>query len=370
MKKIVLIGVVALTATGALARGRVADDPKKVLERYRDSVLSEIRTEAYRQATAEMEEKFGIVYVGWSDRAGETKWTNNCGKSLLLWAGRSGTYYKYDKNGRLAMTGERNDFEEWRWRDAQQKEIQEALWQDQSVIGAVVSNIFAREEARAREFQDSTQNCQSRMGSLEELIPLEEALSLAKDGKGKGYFQLALRYASEQELPSEPRTAYKMLRKAVDANYANAILVEGILDEANLTMLSEKPRWKDDGSSLRKALREYCGNGVRFNVGRSGQTADALTNEVSFARVMRKYEKAKELGALTATNQIDALNKRLADFNKAFKRWVNDRDVHSVIRAKEAGEMPIKVPINDLRMKLQEEARTKSSVSTEKEAVK
>ncbi len=324
MKKIVLIGVVALAVANAMAWGRDADDPKKILERYRESVRSEIRAEAYRQATDETEKKFGIVYVNWSNGVGETKWTNNCERPILLQT--YGTLCKYGKGGRLIKAGYVEDFEEWRWREARQREIQEALWQDQSVTRTVVSNIFARENARKA--RDSAQESQSRVGSLEKLIPFEEAMELAKDGKGKGYFQLALRYANGEELPCEPRTAYKMLRKAADVNYANAVLVEGLCDEVNLRAevggdycygrrRGRSVSFKDDGSSVREALREYCGHNVRFDTGRHSQMTDSLTNEVAFAYVMAKYEKAKTLGALTATNQIAALNKRLADFNKA-----------------------------------------------------
>ena len=370
MKKIVLIGVVALTAASAMAQGRSEDDiPKEVAERipekYRLSVQREIQSKARRQMKEEMERKFEIVWD-------VTGWTNTCGKSLLLWAGRSGTYYKYDKNGRLVMTGERNDFEEWRWRDTRQKEIQEALWKDQAVVDAAVSNAVAREIARKP--QNSAQNKQPRIGPLEELIPLEEAMALAKEGKGKGYFQLALRYASGQELPLEPRTAYKMLRKAVDADYANAVLVEGLVIEEDLKTALDEPgrktipntaNRKNDDSPIRKILCEYCGNDASFDTGKRSPMEDSLANQVASARergeyekakelavscVMGKYEKAKALGALTATNQIAALNKRIADYTKKEAaeekarelrkaKWamqsVNNRKVHAVVWAKE-----------------------------------
>ena len=147
----------------------------------------------------------------------------------------------------------------------------------------------------------------AHLGLLEELIPLEEAMGLAKDGKGKGYFQLALRYAGGNELPRDSKLAYKMLCKARDADYANAVLVEGLCDEADL----QTPSGYSGRASVGSAMREYCG--VKFVNGR--RDSDSLTNEVAFARVMGKYEKAKSLGALTATNQIAALNKRLAGFN-------------------------------------------------------
>ena len=344
MKKLFLMGVFALTTASALAQGRFEDEiPKgvaeKIPERRRRTVLLEMRDKARGLATAEACEKFGIVMTG-------TGWTNSCEKSLLIEAKWSNLACKYDCDGNLIQVGDKSTFEEWRWREARQKEIQKALWKDQSVIDAVVSNVVAKDEAAALARKEKAkkrskpsngkdvlaekeQACQPRLERLEELIPLDDALALVKDGKSKGYFQLALQYASGEEL-CNPWTAYAMLLKAADANYANAILVEGLCEEENLKaevlgqvldLSSGRSRsfvvFKDDGSSAHKALNAYCGHSVRFNTGRRSQEAGSLTNEVAFARVMAKYEKAKELGAWTATNQIDALNKRLADFNKA-----------------------------------------------------
>ena len=66
---------------------------------------------------------------------------------------------------------------------------------------------------------------------LEPQISVEEAMILAKEGKGRGFYQLAIRYAQGNELPKDGKVAYKMLCKACDVNYPNAILVEGICDE-------------------------------------------------------------------------------------------------------------------------------------------
>ena len=139
---------------------------------------------------------------------------------------------------------------------------------------------------------------------LEPLIPIDEAMNLVKEGKGKGFYQIAIRYASGNELPEDKNAAYKMLCKACDLNYANAILVEGMLDEGNLR--------ESDTYSTAPSTYMYCG--AAFSGGRREYAW--LTNEVAFARVMKKYEKARDLGALAATNQIAALNKRLADFKR------------------------------------------------------
>ena len=146
---------------------------------------------------------------------------------------------------------------------------------------------------------------------LEPLLPLDEALKLAKACKGKGYYQLAVRYAQGNELPEDRSVAYKLLCKACDVNYANAVLVEGLCDEADL--------WECvPGSKIRRPaetsdwMHGYCG--TVFYSGR--HDCDILTNEVAFARIISKYTKAKELGLLEATNHIARLNNRLANFNK------------------------------------------------------
>ena len=324
MKRISLVvGVAALAAVNATAQllsspGRRAQDdiPKEVAEKIpeacRDYVAAEIRDRASKQATAEAEKKFNVLFD-------PSAWTNNCGKSVLIlfmdFMTGTESSSMHDKDGRLVQVGAREDFEEWRWRDARQKGVIEELWRNQSVVDAALSNAVAKVAQekkmpglRRRSPPNISRSENTRVKLLEELIPLEEAMSLAKDGNGKGYFQLALRYAGGNELPRDSKLAYKMLCKARDADYANAVLVEGLCDEANL-QTSQTTREYRRRASVDSAMRRYCG--VAFANVR--HDSDLLTNEVAYARVMGKYEKAKALGVLTATNQIAALNKRLED---------------------------------------------------------
>lgn len=148
----------------------------------------------------------------------------------------------------------------------------------------------------------------SKAKLLEPLIPIEEAFELVKAGNGKGYYQIAMRYAQGAELPMDGYAAYKMLCKACDVGYANAILVEGLCDEAKLE--ANKRNLLAGSNPSENIIRAYCG-GIVYN-GRKDY--DMITNTLAFSRVMQKYEKARDLGALVATNQIAALNKRLADF--------------------------------------------------------
>ena len=282
----------------------------KIPEEHREAVGSEIRKMAYTEATREAGEKFGLLIV-------PDDWTNVCGKGVLL--GSYMEYYKYAPDGRLVQYGNRTNFEELVWCDRRRDELVVQFWNDRAVVDAALSNAVASTE---RAVVNGTRlggrpsfplfnrprhlTAQPQLGLLEELVPLEEAMALAKAGKGKGFYQLALRYARGEELPQDDAAASRMLCKARDADYAHAVLVEGLCDEKRL----------HDGRGYSgfapRVLHSYCG--ADFTDGRDWGDHDSLTNAVAVARVMGKYEKAKRLGTLVATNQIAALNKRLSDF--------------------------------------------------------
>lgn len=282
----------------------------KIPEEHRKAVESDIREMAHTEATREAGEKFGLLIV-------PKDWTNTCGKGVLL--GSYMEYYKYAPDGRLVQYGNRTNFEELVWCDRRRDELVVQFWNDRAVVDAALSNAVASTErdrgARpgiVRRPSPSSfrgllgRRPQQGQGLLEELVPLEEAMALAKAGKGKGFYQLALRYARGEELPQDDAAAYRMLCKARDADYAHAVLVEGLCDEKRL----------HDGRGYSgfapRVLHSYCG--ADFTDGRDWGDHDSLTNAVVVARVMGKYEKAKRLGTLVATNQIAALNKRLSDF--------------------------------------------------------
>lgn len=283
----------------------------KVPEEHREAVGSEIRKMAYTEATREAGEKFGLLIV-------PDDWTNVCGKGVLL--GSYMEYYKYAPDGRLVQYGSRTNFEELVWCDRRRDELVVQFWNDRAIVDAALSNAVAsakrdrgaRPGIVRRPSPSSFRGLLGRrpqqgQGLLEELVPLEEAMALAKAGKGKGFYQLALRYARGEGLPQDDVAAYRMLCKARDADYAHAVLVEGLCDEK---LLCTDRGYS--GFSQKRVLRSYCG--ADFTDGRAWDDRDFLTNAVAVARVMGKYEKAKRLGALVATNQIAALNKRLSDF--------------------------------------------------------
>lgn len=288
----------------------------KIPEEHREAVGSEIRKMAYTEATREAGEKFGLLIV-------PDDWTNVCGKGVLL--GSYMEYYKYAPDGRLVQYGNRTNFEELVWCDRRRDELVVQFWNDRAIVDAALSNAVASAEKTAENRARGARpgivrrpssssfgrllnaRPQQGQGLLEELVPLEEAMALAKAGKGKGFYQLALRYARGEGLPQDDVAAYRMLCKARDADYAHAVLVEGLCDEK---LLCTDRGYS--GFSQKRVLRSYCG--ADFTDGRAWDDRDFLTNAVAVARVMGKYEKAKRLGALVATNQIAALNKRLSDF--------------------------------------------------------
>lgn len=291
----------------------------KVPEEHRKAVESEIRKMAYTEATREAGEKFDLLIV-------PDDWTNTCGKAVLLRSGVSRVgvfnYYKYAPDGRLVQFGSKTNFEELAWCDRHRDELVVQFWNDRAIVDAALSNAVAAAANRARGGRPGivrrpssssfgrllNARPQQGQGLLEELVPLEEAMALAKAGKGKGFYQLALRYARGEELPQDDAAAYRMLCKARDADYAHAVLVEGLCDERCLKHPDRLYAPVAEGE-----LRTYCG--AVFRDGRCFlHDRDFLTNAVAVARVMGKYEKAKRLGALVATNQIAALNKRLSDF--------------------------------------------------------
>lgn len=287
----------------------------KVPEEHREAVGSEIRKMAYTEATREAGEKFGLLIV-------PDDWTNACGKAVLLRSGVSRVgvfnYYKYASDGRLVQFGSKTNFEELAWCDRRRDELVVQFWNDRAIVDAALSNAVASAKraapngTRLGERPSTFRRLlgvrpQQGQGLLEELVPLEEAMALAKAGKGKGFYQLALRYARGEGLPQDDAAAYRMLCKARDADYAHAVLVEGLCDEK---LLCTDRGYS--GFSQKRVLHSYCG--TDFTDGRAWDDRDFLTNAVAVARVMGKYEKAKRLGALVATNQIAALNKRLSDF--------------------------------------------------------
>lgn len=160
---------------------------EKVPEEHRASVTSAIAKKAYDAATAEVSEKFGVIVPPgrWKSSWG---WANDCGRGVIV--GGLSTCMKFSADGRLLQTGTRDTFEELKWRDSRSDELIAAYWNDLAIVAEAVSNSVAevKQKPKASIARKSGLLGGGRRGlsRLEELIPLEEALSLAKDGDGKG----------------------------------------------------------------------------------------------------------------------------------------------------------------------------------------
>ena len=83
----------------------------------------------------------------------------------------------------------------------------------------------------------------------EPLIPIEEALALAEKGDGKGYYQLAVRYAKGEGFEkhrsglvwdTDDGVAVKFLKKAYDLKYPRAVYAVALGIESCLEKCADK----------------------------------------------------------------------------------------------------------------------------------
>ncbi len=315
---------------------------EKVPEEHRNSVKWAIAVKAWKAADSETSERFGVIMRSSEENLA---WTNDCGKGVIIFdfatdGKRERDCRKFGADGRLVQIGSPDTFEEFKWRDKRRDELILAYWNDPAIVAAAISNSVAAASNSTprivRPFRPKRPSLVERPSPrLEERIPLEEAMALAKKGEGKGYYQLALSYSLGDVLPENRELSYKMLQKACAANYANAVLVEGMCDERDTFGLNR------NGYELESEINKYCYSNywraAAFRTARTRREDEgcSVTNAVAFARIMGKYERAKELGVLAATNQIVALNKRLADFRKkeseAEQAKENDRQIKEML---------------------------------------
>ena len=188
-----------------------------------------------------------------------------------------------------------------------------------------------------RNLDDQAQQC------LEPLIPMEEALALAKKGDGKGYFQLALRYADSGDATRDSKISLQFLKKACDASYSNAVFCSGLVLENSLSLgLSLRPsrELNMDLFRLRPNVNKYIGVRSIYNHYLSPPQRNSnvwecfgvyaprpcITNEDLVAIVYDKYNKAAALGVSAATNEIARLDKRMAIVRDEIKALNSNRN--------------------------------------------
>lgn len=165
----------------------------------------------------------------------------------------------------------------------------------------------------------------------EPLIPIEEALALAEKGDGKGYYQLAVRYAKGEGVEKDDEAAMKFLKKAYDANYPRAIFAVALGTEYRLGKYSsdevEPSSAKLIGINFSSA-EILCVHGLISDEGsekmrrlldrrqalrgrESWKIDNGITNEEFTAWVRSDYERAKSLGIGVAEKELARFEKRI-----------------------------------------------------------
>ena len=152
---------------------------------------------------------------------------------------------------------------------------------------------------------------------IEQVMPFDEALELAKKNDGKGLYQLAMIYSEGKAVPMNRDVAFRFLAKSSAAGYGPAILVDGLCDEG---LLVDPTKRNMLGRRTGVTAQDYFGSFIY----RSGSNID-ITNEVAYGAVMAKYQKALDLGVLSATNAIENLKRRLGDAQAAVAKAEQER---------------------------------------------
>lgn len=189
------------------------------------------------------------------------------------------------------------------------------------------SNNSATNEAERARIEQRIKN-----GELPEpLIPIEKALALAEKGEGKGYYQLAVRYAKGEGVEKDGEAAMKFLKKAYDANYPRAIFAVALGTEYRLGRYSSDEVEPSSAKLLGVNFSSagiLCVHGLISDEGsdkvrrlldmrqalrgrESWEIDNGITNEVFTAWVRSDYEKAKSLGIGAAEKELTRFEKRI-----------------------------------------------------------
>lgn len=184
----------------------------------------------------------------------------------------------------------------------------------------------------------------------EPLIPIEEALALAEKGEGKGYYQLAVRYAKGDGVVEDDETAAKFLKKAYDARYPRAVFAVALGIENTLRTYVD--------AEVCPSCRELLGVTFRgqslFEVFElkpvsrlpwSG-ISSGITNEVYVARVKDDYDMARKLGIAAAEKELARFESRIAlaraqikaDLEKVSIQKKNDEKARRLIEPPSGGD--------------------------------
>ena len=160
-----------------------------------------------------------------------------------------------------------------------------------------------------------------------------DAMKLAREGRGEGYYALAVHCACGNETERDVQSAVALLDRAIDAGNANAVFVKGLIDESRLAgsdLTTEGAPGlagmfaKVYGSNIRSGRASGRVNDILRKEGLKSpferyagvkaedicaETAPcgSLLNQEDYDRVARQYEKAATLGCDAAKIRLSYL---------------------------------------------------------------
>ena len=148
------------------------------------------------------------------------------------------------------------------------------------------------------------------------LMPFADAIKKAKDGDGAAMYSLALHYAKGDEIAKAPEKARYYLKKAADANYPAAVLIDAIEQEWEI----EGVGGYVNGSNINPetGLNEMIVSGLYQVISlKRYQSKNPLKDVECIDAIRSGYKKAASLGLSVATNELARFEKRMAEIKKA-----------------------------------------------------
>ncbi len=142
------------------------------------------------------------------------------------------------------------------------------------------------------------------------LMPFPEAVEKAKNGDGAALYALALHYAKGKEISQDTENARHYLKKAAEADYPAAVLIDAITKEEEIKGVGgsriDPETGKSDGFSR-----------ISFTGWRYRNEKDPIKDTNVVNAVRSGYKKAASLGLSIATNKLARFEKCIKEIREA-----------------------------------------------------
>lgn len=311
----------------------------------RNSVKGKISNLSRAEAIKEARGKFNVAIY-------PDAWTIEDGCDLIV----SDDYghYKFNSEGKLihfqvnsGCSGKECDMpiKELEWFEKRQKELELSKWGNSNVVAKIVqevrddskkmlNNIRGRRILGSRRTNNVLNGIIDSKMLLEPLMPLKDAILLAKKGDPKGYYQLAMRYSAGDELPDNNKTAIVLLNKAVEGKYPNAVFVDALLYNG---LLADNLGMGFTIGGCKKEIEVFFGSKI-FLDRRSLKDSQSELYE----KVKKKYEMASRLGIAQAKlylERIEGVYERTISKKEAERKGQERRNNNHVEVANVLGDL-------------------------------